>query len=391
MTSTTKQPRTALLSTPVLLLAAVAFVIGTAEFVAIGLVPELARDLDVSVTAAGSTVTVYALAVALLAIPLGLWLARKDPRILLPGLLLFFAVANVVAALAPGLGVLLAARVASAAVQGVALGVAVSAVTTMVREDEKGKAVSLVFGGLMSAMFLGAPIGTLLSGMAGWRSVFVALAVLGVALAVALRTTLAGGTSSDEGLSGVAQLRILSIPGVAGLLGVAAAFVFVSNILLPYLGAYLEEVADVGAGGISVGLGAFGVAGLVGNALGGFLSGRADRLWVAVLAGIAVLGVVGVGLGDGRLGVILPSLALWGVAQMAALPIVTTELVGLGGAFAATLNVAMVNLGIAVAGFGGGFFADGSIELLPWITAGAFGILAITLMVRHFMPTKQSV
>ncbi|MFI8569777.1 MFS transporter [Rhodococcus sp. NPDC078407] len=237
-----------LLSPPVLLLAAVAFVIGTAEFVAIGLVPQLARDLNTTVGAAGLTVTLYALSVGILAIPLGLALAHRHPRALLTTLLLVFAAANLVAASAPGLPVLLVGRVASAATQGVALGVAVSAVTTFVAPEARGKAVSLVFGGLMSAMFLGAPIGTYLGGVAGWRAVFVALAVLGAVLAVGLWTVLPRRIEATGVRGGTHQLRVVTVPGVLGLLGVAAGILLVSNFFFPYLGVYLEQSAGMGSG-----------------------------------------------------------------------------------------------------------------------------------------------
>ncbi|MGF0308833.1 MFS transporter [Rhodococcus sp. IEGM1428] len=379
-----------LLSPPVLLLAAVAFVIGTAEFVAIGLVPQLARDLNTTVGAAGLTVTVYALSVGILAIPLGLALAHRHPRALLTALLFVFAAANLVAAAAPGLPLLLIGRIASAATQGVALGVAVSTVTTFVAPEARGKAVSLVFGGLMSAMFLGAPIGTYLGGVAGWRAVFVALAVLGAVLAAGLWTVLPRRIEGSGVRGGIHQLRVVTVPGVLGLLGVAVGILLVSNFFFPYLGVYLEQSAGMGSGGISMGLGVFGVAGLLGNAIGGYLGGRADTFWVTVLAVIAMVAVAALALSGGSAAVVFPALAVWGAAQMAALPIVTTAVVALGGGFAATLNVALVNLAIAAGGFVGGTFAASAIDLLPWLSVGGFGLVVAVLAARHLRAPEAS-
>lgn len=371
------------MSAPVLLLAAVAFVIGTAEFVAIGLVPQLARDFDTSVGAAGLTVTLYALSVGVLAVPLGLVLAHRNPRPLLAILLTFFAAANLLAAAAPGLPMLLAARIASAATQGVALGIAVSVAAGLVAPESRAKAVSLVFGGLMSAMFLGAPIGTYVGGIAGWRAAFAGLAGLGLVLAAALWAVLPRRRGGQAERGGVRQLRVIVVPGVLGLLGVAVGILLVSNIFFPYLGAYLEQRSGLGSAGISLGLAVFGVAGLVGNALGGFLGGRSDAFWVTVLAAVALLAVASVAVSGGAVVVVLPALAVWGAAQMAALPIVTTELVAIGGGFAATLNVALVNLAIAIGGFVGAPFAASAIGVLPWLSVAGFAVVVTVLAARH--------
>ncbi|MFI8566348.1 hypothetical protein ACIGGF_07270 [Rhodococcus sp. NPDC078407] len=145
----------------------------------------------------------------------------------------------------------------------------------------------------------------------------------------------------------------------------------------------MQPTSETDTGGISVGSGVFGVAGLLGNAIGGYLGGRADTFWVTVLAVIAMSAVAALALSEGSAAVVFPALAVWGAAQMAALPIVTTALVALGGGFAATLNVALVNLAIAAGGFVGGAFAESAIDLLPWLSVGGFVLLAATLAARH--------
>jgi len=373
------------LSPPVLLLAAVAFTVGTAEFAAIGLVPQVAADLGTSIAAAGSTVTSYALAVGLTAVPLGLLLARRAPRPLLVGLLLVFAAANVLNALSPSLVVLVVGRVVSAAAQGVALGTVVAAAAALVAPEQRARAVATAFGGLMTAMVLGAPLGTALGGAVGWRWTFVALAVLAVVLAGALAVRLPAVPVVD----GPPQtLRALTRRQVVVPIAIATAVLLSAAVLFTYLGAYLDRVAGIGTAGVSIGLAVYGLAGLAGNALGGALPARPAVL--PALAAVAAAAVALLALAGAVLPVALVAVAVWGVAQMALLPIVTARAVEHGGGLAATANVAAVNLGLAVGGFVGAPLADTRIEALPWVTAAGLLAVAVTLAAAGVLGAGQS-
>lgn len=356
-------------SLPVLLLAAVALAVGSTEFIAVGSVPEIGRSLGVSSDAAGLVVSLYAAGVAVCAIPTAILLGHHPPRRLLPLLLVAFVVAHVVMAAAPTLGVLVAGRVLAAATQGLALGIALHAASVLVRPEDRGAAVAMVFGGLLTAMFLAAPLGTVLGEVAGWRVSFVVVGAFALVLAAAVRTVVpevpAPPALRWDGL------RDLARPGVAGPVAVCGTQLLAGSVLFAYLGVYLEDVLGLGGSGVAIGLALFGFAGLVGNALSPAIARRAPRHGTALLltvttAAIAVVGIVG-----DRPVLALLGVGIWGASQMAMQPALTDRAVGAGGAFAGTLNVAVVNAGIALGGLlGGAVVGADAVRSLPWVAAG---------------------
>ncbi|MDO9408979.1 MFS transporter [Patulibacter sp.] len=355
-------------SPPILLLAAVAFAVGSAEFVGVGAVPEIARGLGVGEDAAGLTVSLYAAGVALAALPVSVAVGHLPPRRLLVTLLAIFAAAHVVMVAAPSLPVLLAGRLVAAATQAVALGAALHAASTLVAPERRSTAVALVFGGLLSAMFLAAPAGTVVADVFGWRAAFGLIGVFGLALAAAVAVVVPRTPGQDA--VGWSALRLLRRPAVHRPLATSAAQLLAAAVLFAYLGVYLERVLGVRGSGVAVGLALFGAAGLVGNAFAPTIARRVAHRAPSLLLGVVGLALVTVGLAGGHPGPALAAVAVWGAAQMALQPILTDRAIVAGGSFAATLNVAGVNAGIAIGGLlGGAVVGAGSPEALPWVAA----------------------
>ncbi|MFI7245535.1 MFS transporter [Streptomyces qinglanensis] len=185
---------------PVALLALAigAFGIGTTEFVIMGLLPEVAAEFGVSIPTAGYLASGYAVGVLLgapvLAV-LGTRISRKRMLMLLMGL---FVLGNLVSALAPAFGVMLAGRVIASLAHGAFFGIGSIVAAGLVAPHRKAAAISLMFTGLTLANVVGVPLGTLLGQQAGWRLTFVAVAGLGVV-----------------GLAGVAALVPRDVPAPA--------------------------------------------------------------------------------------------------------------------------------------------------------------------------------
>lgn len=371
-----------LLTLPLVLLAAVGFTIGTTEFLAVGVLPEIATDLDVSVGTAGLAVSLYAAAVAVTTLPMTVWLAHRPPRGLLTGALLTFALAHVLIAVAPSFGVLIAGRVLAATVHGIALGVAIAAAAAIVPPERRGAAVSLVFGGLMVALFLGAPVGTALSGLFGWRVAFLLVGAVALVLGVALARVLpALGGASERGL---ASLHVLRRAAVAGPLLVIFGVLAGANVLFAYLQPYLRDVSGLPERLAFAGLLAYGLAGFAGNLLGGRLADRAPDLGLLIGPWVVVLALVLLGLGGGALEVALVLLVVWGLAQLATLPIATARAVAAGGTVAATVNNASANAGIALGGFiGGALIGPLGPGVLPWASAAVVAVTAVGVLLAR--------
>ncbi len=167
-------------------LAVAAFAVGTAEFVISGILPLLAGDLDVSIPTAGLLVTAYAIGVAIGGPLLTILTARYSQRAVLIGVMILFALSQVLCALAPDYGLLLGARVLSSVAHGTFFGAGNVVVASLVPPARRGAAFSLFIGGITVANLLGLPGGTAIGVAFGWRTTFLAVALLGALAALVL-------------------------------------------------------------------------------------------------------------------------------------------------------------------------------------------------------------
>lgn len=160
------------------------FCLGTAEFMATGLLPQVALDLGISIPTAGTIVTAYALGVAFGAPVLAVLLGRLPRKTVLIGLIALFAAAQILAAFAPSFELLLAARVLGAACQGAFLGIASLVAVSVAGPGRSGFALSLLVAGFTVANILGLPGGTIIGSAFGWRMSFLALGAITIIVAL---------------------------------------------------------------------------------------------------------------------------------------------------------------------------------------------------------------
>ncbi|RJQ75768.1 MFS transporter [Pseudonocardiaceae bacterium YIM PH 21723] len=270
-----------------------AFGIGTTEFIIMGLLPEVADDLRVSIPTAGLLVSGYALSVTIGA-PIMTALGSRVPRKpMLIGLMAVFILGNVLCALAPGYGLLMAGRAVAALCHGAFFGIGAVVAADLVTPDRRASAVSMMFTGLTVATILGVPMGTALGHAAGWRSAFWAVAALGLLGIAGIAALVPATPASDTGLR--SQLRVFRDPQVwLGLLmttlgygGVFASFTYITPML--------AELAGFSSSVIVWLLVLFGLGFGVGNILGGRLADRSllRSLYLTLGALLVVLLVFG--------------------------------------------------------------------------------------------------
>ena len=179
-------------------LALAAFAIGSAEFIISGILPALAADLAVSIPTAGLLVTAYAIGVAIGGPILSVLTARFPPKPILVIVMSLFAVANVLCAIAPDYGLLLVARLLSAAVHGLFFGAGNVVVVKLVPPEKRGAAFSLFISGITVANLLGLPGGSAIGLAFGWRVTFLAVAALGAIAALVLIARLPAAKAEDQ-------------------------------------------------------------------------------------------------------------------------------------------------------------------------------------------------
>ena len=145
---------------PLLALFIAAFAFGTTEFVIAGVLPQVAEGLGVSIPAAGTLVSGYALGIAVGGPLLTLATARLSRKTLLLSLTVAFTIGQAACALAPDFASMLLLRVAVAVAHGAYFGVAMVVAIGLVREDQRGMAVAVVLAGLTVSNIVGVPLGT---------------------------------------------------------------------------------------------------------------------------------------------------------------------------------------------------------------------------------------
>ncbi|MFG6489253.1 MFS transporter [Roseateles sp. BYS78W] len=370
---------------PILALALAAFAIGTTEFVIMGILPDVAADLGVSLSLAGLLVTGYAGGVAVGA-PLIVWATARWPRkAVLLTLLGVFIAGNLLSALAPGYGVLMVGRVIASFAHGSFFGIGAVVATSLVPAERRASAISLMFSGLTLANVLGVPVGTLIGQWAGWRATFLTVVVLG-ALAFAAVAALLPACPATSGNGAGRPGGLWRAPVLLGLVLTAFSFggVFTG---FTYIAPMLSQLAGLSPSAITGCLFLFGLGLTVGNSLGGRLADW--RLMPSLVGILAVLTVVELLLTQALVSPVLavPAVFLWGVAAFSVVPGLQANVVGEAGdaaALASTLNVSAFNVGNAAGAWLGSALiaADVSLRLLP---AFAAGMSAIALALASFI------
>ncbi|NYH79486.1 DHA1 family inner membrane transport protein [Actinopolyspora biskrensis] len=251
------------------------FAIGTTEFVVMGILPELADDLDVSVSSAGSVVSAYAFGVVVGAPLLVAAFANVPRRRVLLTLLTVFVAGHVSLAAVDSYPWVLVLRFVCGLPHGAYFGVASVVGAKLVPAHRQGRAIALVLLGLTVANIVGVPAGTAVGQQFGWRATFLLVAVIGaLALAAVIRWVPAvGGADAPSDLR--AELRAFKDPKV--LLVIAVVTIGFSGLFscFTYIAPMMTEVAGYPAGAMTWLLAIFGAGFTVGNLLGGWLTDRA--------------------------------------------------------------------------------------------------------------------
>ncbi|MCK9860445.1 MFS transporter [Paenibacillus sp. ATY16] len=391
----TKQSRSAL---ALLALAISSFAIGTTEFISVGLLPLISEDLDISVTTAGLSVTLYAVGVTVGAPLLTALTSRVPRKTLLIAIMIIFILGNSLAATAGSIAMLLIARVISSFSHGVFMSIGSTIAADLVPEDRRASAIAMMFSGLTVATVTGVPLGTLLGQHMGWRTAFIAIAVIGVIALISnlllIPNTLRKGnrTKLSEPFKVLKNGRLLLAFAIT-MLGYGGTFV-----VFTYLSPLLHDITGFKESTIAGILVLYGVAIAVGNIIGGK---AANQKPLSALLAMFILQAV-----------IL--LILTFTAPYAAAALVTITLMGLLAFMnvpglqmyvvllaerympksidvVSALNISAFNAGIAIGAYIGGIITDelGLIHT-PWIGAiMVLGAVALTAWSRS-MENKDS-
>ncbi|HWK23648.1 MAG TPA: MFS transporter [Ureibacillus sp.] len=389
MTLSKKQSTLALLA-----LAVSAFAIGTTEFISVGLLPLIAEDLNIPVTTAGLTVSLYALGVTFGA-PVLTSLTSQIPRkTLLLLIMIVFIVGNGLAALSTSIHLLLIARVISALSHGIFMSIGSTIAADLVTEDRRASAISIMFTGLTVATVTGVPFGTYLGQQLGWRAAFVVIVITGVIALIGtsmlIPSTLRKGvkTTFRDQLKLVTNARLLMVFIITAL-GYGGTFV-----VFTYLSPLLQDITGFKEESVALILLIYGITIAIGNMIGGKLSNKnpINALFYMFILQAVILFMLLFTAPYKTVGLV--TILLMGLFAFMNVPGLQVYVVMLAERFvpsavdvASAINIAAFNAGIAMGSYFGGLITD-SIGLIHTSWIGALMVI-VAVILTGFSKTME--
>jgi len=362
--------------TTVLALGLGGFAIGTGEFVIMGLLPEVAASLAVTIPQAGHVISAYALGVVVGAPLLAVLTAHWPRRLLLVVLMVLFGLGNLASAAAPGYLSLNALRFVAGMPHGTYFGVASLVAASLVPPGRRAQAVGLMMLGLTGATLVGVPVAAWLGQHWGWRSAFVLVGVIALLASVLIHRALPH-MPAPEGASPLRELGALKNPQVWLTLGTGAIGFGGMFAVFSYIKPTLTEVTGLSLGAVPLVLALFGVGMTLGNIIGAWF---ADKAMMPTIGGMLVFNIV-------SLAMIPWTAQYWPTAAMSVLFVGFIAAIGTalqtrlmdvaadGQALAATLNHAAFNIGNALGALFGGLAISAG---YGWASTGPVGAVLAT-------------
>ncbi|WP_424310060.1 MFS transporter, partial [Gordonia sp. (in: high G+C Gram-positive bacteria)] len=359
------------------------FGIGTTEFVAMGLLPNIAADLDITEPTAGHLISAYALGVVVGAPVIAALAARVSRRALLIGLMIAFTVGNALSLVAQTYPTLMAARFVAGLPHGAYFGVASLVAAHLAGPGRRAQAVGQVMMGLSVANVLGVPAATWLGQSLGWRSAMALVVVVGVLTVAALWRVVPDlrdmhTTDPRTELSGLRSSQIW-LTLLVGTVGFGGFFAFYT-----YLNTALTSLGGVAESAVPIALMLFGLGMVTGNYVGGHLADRLGDKAIGIgMAGAAVSLVVFAALVSTGWPAVIVTFFV-GCAGSSAIPGLQTRLMDVAHeaqTIAAALNHSALNVANALgAWLGGMVIAQGLGYRAPSLVGAVLAVAGVLLL-----------
>ncbi|KFF12114.1 MFS sugar transporter [Chryseobacterium soli] len=359
-----------------------AFGIGTTEFVIVGLLPTVASDLGISIPSAGLLVSLYAIGVAIgvaIGAPVLTALTGKIPRkTLLIAIMMLFVIGNGLATIAPGFITLILARILTGFAHGVYFSIGSTIAASLVPEEKRATAISIMFSGLTVAIVTGVPLGTFIGQHFGWRATFIGVAILGIIGLIASMILVPKNLQKGKTASLKQQVKVLANKRLIFAFLMTAMGYGGTFVVFTYLSPILQEITGFKESVVTIILLVYGIAIALGNLIGGKAANKNPLkvlLWMFAAQGLVllafyftvsspVLSIITLFFLGALSFATVPGLQLL-VVQIAEKELPGTEDVASG------INIAAFNIGIAIGSYTGGLAVTSALglESTPWIGA----------------------
>lgn len=375
---------------PLLALATGAFAIGATEFTPMGLLPNIASGLDISITTAGGLITGYAVGVMVGAPIMTLGLGRLTKRHALVFLLLLFIAGNLFASQANGYWSLMMARLITSLNHGAFFGIGSVVAASLVEKHKQASAVAAMFMGLTIANLVGVPLITWMGQQYGWRLAFILISGLGFVTLIGLMLFLPVIPKGNKPNIKY-ELKVLTrLPVMLALLttvfGASALFT-----LYTYIAPFLINIVHISEGDVAIILVVIGLGFTVGNYLGGKLSANGIERTLVIFFTLLILSMLVLPLVSNNLYLTVITLFIWSLASFALVPplqIKTMQITHDAPSLVSSVNIGAFNLGNAIGAVIGGIALKYGYNIVP-LSAALVGIIGLLLVFSQFKIKRE--
>lgn len=374
------------------------FVMGTSEFVIVGLLTEVSSDLNISLAVAGTLVSGFAIAYAIGTPVMTAYVSRFPKYPLMLILISLFIIGNVISALSGSYELLIFSRIITAVVSGVLVALSMSIAADIMPESKKGAIIALIFAGFTISNVIGVPLGTLIGQLGNWQLTFWFTTLLGVISLIMSIFILPKGLKVEKA-SAKEQLGLLTNPRMILAFFIPTFSIAGTYTIYTYITPILEEGLSIPTSYVSVILLAYGAFSILSNILAGKIASNngVSKLRYVFIIQAVILGSLYFTMESTYAGLI--SLMLMAVMIYAMNATIQLYLMNLATVyfpaakdFASSLTPVAVNVGIALgATLGGYVVANASLVQLSWVGALCALIASGLAFASFHLDSKESV
>ncbi|MEW4428655.1 MULTISPECIES: MFS transporter [Paenibacillus] len=379
----------------VYLLAIAAFVVGTVELILGGILDLIAADLHLTLAKAGYLISIFSLVYAISAPILLNVTARFERKKVYMYTLLIFLVSNLISAFSANFYMLMAGRALGAATGSLIFVLSLTLAARIVEPQYKGRAVGIITMGGSASLILGVPLGIFVGNLAGWREVFVFIAIMTAIVMVAIglvmqRVQPVPVVSLKRQFAALWNPRMLAIHATT-LLVLAGHLT-----LYAYFTPFLQETIGASSTMVTFIYMMFGIAAVAGGGLGGVLSDRlhpAKAIVIVLIPFIMSMAVIPFSVGLPLIAFLI-LLSIWSALSWTVTPVQNSLIIKISPEAAESListNSGIAHAGIALGTYVGGMVIDHSTILYNGWVGSILILLGLVSAIYAISRKEQSV
>ena len=373
------------------------FVMGTSEFVIVGLLTEVSSDLNISLAVAGTLVSGFAIAYAIGTPVLTAYVSRFPKYPLMLSLISLFIVGNIISALSGSYELLIFSRVITAVVSGVLVALSMSIASDIMPESKRGSIIALIFAGFTISNVIGVPLGTLIGQLGNWQLTFWFTTFLGI-VSLVLSIFILPRKLKVQKASAKEQLGLLTNPRMILAFFIPTFSIAGTYTIYTYITPILEEGLGISTRYVSMILLAYGAFSILSNVLAGKIASHngISKLRYVFIVQAVILGSLYFTMEStiaGLVSLMLMAVMIYAMNATIQLYLMNLATVYFPAAkdFASSLTPVAVNIGIALgATLGGYVVANGGYVHLSW-AGGACALIASGLAYASYRMDRKQV